>query len=66
MVENTSLMNSKTSVGKKEFEENSQFLITHNKMGSQRGRIERSWVKHEQCCMMRAYQSICGWKHATL
>jgi hypothetical protein len=44
MVENTPLMNSKTSAENKEFEENSYHLITHRKMGSQRGRIEQLWV----------------------
>jgi hypothetical protein len=66
MVENTSLMNSKTSATEKEFEENSLCLITHSKMGSRRERTERSWVQHERCCMIRAYQCICGQKHAIL
>jgi hypothetical protein len=66
MVENTSLTNSKTSSEKKEFEENSYCLITHGKMGSQRGRTKRWWVQYERCCMIRAYQRICGRKHATL
>ena len=41
-------------------------LITHNRMGSLRGRTKRSWVLHERCCMTRAYRCTCGRKHPTL
>jgi transposase InsO family protein len=45
-----------------------ELIVPHNpqKNGSRRGRTERSWVQHEWCCMIRAYQCICGRKHATL
>ena len=41
-------------------------LITHNRIGSWRGIIERSWVLHELCCMTRAYRCTYGKKHETM
>ena len=61
MVVITSPMNSRNFVEKKEFKGSWLRLITHNRMGLQKERKEQLWVRHEWCCMIRAYRFI-YWK----
>ena len=60
-----SLINSRTSVPKKELRENWFHLITQNRMGLWKERTEQLWVHHEWCYMIRAYRCIYERRHAT-